>query len=308
MIWGRMRLTIWTFLAVVAWLVGGAGPVAAQKPDLLPCQDWRLFQDADFIRHAETMLSLNPCVAYEPLIAGGVEWRLVRLQQGPAIPKSAPLVVVLHDNEDAALVGALSLLAIRNVQIVMLDSAENRHWGGLDPNRLFVSPGAMINNCPFPQHLDARFANAILRDWSGQHPVISLHSNAPGMHGDGADGRGSISILGPKKHQRAFPAAPNPLHPRLTDPDNLIYITGLTEAPSAGQSEVVRRLRAGGVNVLYSQIAPEIQDCSLSDFLTLRGQSDLYFNVEVEEGDNASAVALARRLLFVLETPQARLN
>ena len=62
------------------------------------------------------------------------------------------------------------------------------------------------------------------------------------------------------------------------------------------------------MNVLYSQIAPEIQDCSLSDFLTLRGQSDLYFNVEVEEGDNASAVALARRLIFVLETPQARLN
>ncbi len=308
MIWGRMRLMLWTFLALVALLTGGANPALAQKPDFLLCQDWRLFQDADFIQHAETMAGLNPCVTYEPLISGEVEWRLVRLQQGPEIPKSAPLVVVLHDNEDAALVGALSVLAIRNVQVVMLDTAESRDWAGVDPNRLFVSPGAIINNCPFPQHLDAGFAQAILRDWSGQHPVISMHSNAPGMHGDGANGRGSISMLGPKKHQRAFHAAIDPFQPRLTDPDNLIYITGLGPLPGPVQGDVIFRLRDAGVNVLYSQIWPETQDCSLSDFLTLRGQSDLYFNIEVEEADGASAVTLARRLLFVLENRQARLN
>mgnify|MGYP001550268807 FL=1 len=291
-------------------LCGFAAPAVGQGPDVLACQDWRQFRDADFIKHAATMESINPCVAYEPVLAGGIEWRVVRMQQGPQIPQTAPLVVVLHDNEDAALVGALSLLAIRDVQVVMLDTDESRDWGGVDPNRLFVSAGSIINACPYPLNLDAAFAQAILRDWSGQHPVISLHSNAPGILGDGEGGRGSISMLRPQPHQRAFPGRPAPDHARLSDPDNLIFITGLFPAPSPVQNDLIRRLQGVGLNVLYSQVTPLNQDCSLSDFLTLRGQSELYFNVEVEEGDDVSAVTLVRRLLFVLEnglSPRLRL-
>lgn len=300
-----MLLELWKRFGLAALFWWAAAPATAQKPDFLLCQDWRQFRDVDFVNHAATLASINPCVTYEPLLVGGIEWRLVRMQRGPQIPAAAPLVVVLHDNEDAALVGALGLLAIRDVQVVMLDTEESRDWGGVDPNRLFVSPGSIINACPFPLQLDAAFAQGILRDWSGQHPIISLHSNAPGILGDGAEGRGSISMLRPKRHQRAFPALLDPHHPRLTDPDNLIFITGPGPAPSPVQANLIHRMQGAGLNVLFSQVTPMTQDCSLSDFLTLRGQSDLYFNVEVEEGDNPSAITLARRLLFVLENGQS---
>ena len=305
MVWGCMLSDLLKRFFLAILLCGLAVPAAAQKPDVLVCQDWQQFRDADFVKHRTTLESLNPCVSYEPLLAGGIEWRVVRMQRGPKIPRNAPLIVVLHDNEDAALVGALSLLAIRDIQVIMLDTEESRDWGGVDPNRLFVSPGSIINACPFPLQLDAAFAQGILRDWSGVHPVISMHSNAPGIYGDGEGGQGSISMLRPAPNQLALPGRLDPGHPRLSDPDNMIFITGPAPAPSPIQQELVRRLREIGLNVLFSQVTPMTQDCSLSDFLTLRGQSDLYFNVEVEEGDDISAVTLVRRLLFALENGQS---
>ena len=197
----------------------------------------------------------EPVCAYEPLIAGGVEWRLVRLQQGPAIPKSAPLVVVLHDNEDAALVGALSLLAIRNVQIVMLDSAENRHWGGWTPTVCLSVPGAMINNCPFPQHSGRPLRKRVLRDWSGQHPVISLHSNAlrACIWATAQTVGGRYRCLALKPHQRAYPAsAPRGAfcdrHLGCTDPGqpDLHHRSDRRCPALSSKARLIADLRAGG--------------------------------------------------------------
>lgn len=294
------------FPALVAVLLALLIPSARANAQLWPmatitCEDWRLFRDVDFFRHQATLDSLNPCISYEPFVAGGIEWRLTRLQQGPLIPREAPLVVVLHDDENAALTGALGLLALRDVQVVMLDAEEGRLWGGVDPNRMFVDFGAVVASCPHPLNLDHRFAAAILRDWTGTVPILSLHSNAPGFQGDGEGGRGSISMLAAKPHQQAFPAAPDPRNPRLSDPDNLIYMAGPTPLPGPLQSALLEPLRQTGLNVLYSQINPMKQDCSLSDYLTLRGQSDLYFNIEVEAGDTAAALTMIRKLMRVLD-------
>jgi hypothetical protein len=165
---------------------------------------------------------------------------------------------------------------------------------------MFVEPGAIIGGCPNADALDAAFATAVLRDWTGRDPILSLHSNAPGIAGDGAGGRGSISLLRPGPGQLAFAGAPVATEPQLADPDNLIYITGPTAHPNLEQRTRIGQIQAAGLNVLYSRIDPRAQDCSLSDFLTLRGQSDLYFNVEVEEGSVSSALGLVRRLMGVL--------
>lgn len=295
---------------MLALTIGSVGASAqpARSENLtgtVACDDWRLFPDADFVRFSDTLESLDLCIAYEPFQAGGIEWRLLRLQRSPTIPPSAPLVVVLHDDEDAALAGALGLLALRDVQVVTLDANEQRLWNGVDPNRMFVAQGAVVSACPHLQHLDHRFAATLLRDWDGQSPVVSLHSNAPGYLGDGENGRGSISMLSLKPHQHAYPASlraePSEIDTRLSDPDNLIYITGPTPLPGEQQSALIPDLQARGLNVLYSRINPLSQDCSLSDFLTLAGQSALYFNIEVKEGDTAVALTMTRRLMRAID-------
>lgn len=290
-------------LALLLTALVCAAPVSAQEiavPRELTCEDWRRFADADWHRHAETLNALDVCLSYEPVVAGGIVWRLVRLQRTAAVPAPAPLIIVLHDNEDAALVGALSVLALYDVQIVTIDADEDRLWQGVDPNRMSVEPGAIIDGCPNADALDAAFATAVLRDWTGRDPILSLHSNAPVIAGDGAGGRGSISLLRPGPGQLAFAGAPVATEPQLADPDNLIYITGPTAHPNLEQRTRIGQMQAAGLNVLYSRIDPRAQDCSLSDFLTLRGQSDLYFNVEVEEGSVSSALGLVRRLMGVL--------
>ena len=297
-----MRIPL-LFLALFALLVlPPANPAAAQRQ--LACQTWQDFNDADFALHAKTFKNLSPCIAYEPFEASGTDWRLVRIQRSATVPEDAPLVVVLHDDEDAAFLGALGLLGRFDVQIVALDTGEERLWQGMDPNRLFVETGAIISGCAYADRLDHRFASAILRDWNPRFPLISLHSNAPGHRFDQRGGRGSISLLFADPDQRAFAGVPDPAQPRLSDPDNLVFLGGPGPVPSPRQARLIPRLQSAGLNVLYDPILEAAQDCSLSDFLSLRGQSDLYFNAEVEEGDFETALTMTQRLmthLFNLE-------
>jgi hypothetical protein len=50
---------------------------------------------------------------------------------------------------------------------------------------------------------------------------------------------------------------------------------------------VVKLLNGAGINVMYEQVTPARNDCSMSNYAALNGIRN-YFNLEVEHGDSTT--------------------
>lgn len=87
---------------------------------------------------------------------------------------------------------------------------------------------------------------------------------------------------------RPFPAAG-------ANQDALVILAGRRDRPAGRAARDVARLNAAGVNVVWEVVAPETDDCSLSNHFALT-RGPRYFNVEVGHGD----VAAGRRMVDAL--------
>ncbi|WP_407492085.1 hypothetical protein [Pseudooceanicola sp. MF1-13] len=238
--------------------------------------------DADITRNATT-LRANPtlCVAQEVFTEHGRRWSLLTITD--ISRRRGPRWAVLHDNEDAAFDAAIYALTKYGGAMIAIDGDEGRNVQGQDPNRNFGLTRQIAAPCGGMQTKPApTFTRALNRMFLRRPLVLSLHSNHDGHAEDGMDGAGDISAARSTDTRRGF-LATKPVE-GLSDADNAILIAGLTpyENTPAAQ-DLVAHMGPLGINVIYEQVTPETNDCSLSAHAVLNKMGD-YYNIEVEHG------------------------
>lgn len=232
--------------------------------------------DVDFRR-----VKLDPaefCVSYEQFQDAGETWKLEIIQHWthPGI-----LWVVPHDNEDAAFDSAIALMRQYGGTVVAVETGEKRNNVNLDPNRAFGERGFVCKRSrPAPE-----YTRRVLRFRAPNAPIVALHTNRLD---------GNISIRSPEPGEKAFPARPQTL---IGGDHHLIF---LASAPGVipPLERAVRSLNEEGVNVIVEQVTYENNDCSLSNYATLKNLP--YFTVEVPTGDSAAQIAMTHKAMRIL--------
>jgi len=259
--------------------------VAVPQPSPAPatgpiCGD--AVRDPDITRNAQT-LRANPtlCVAQETFSEHGRNWSLTTITD--IARRRGPRWAVLHDNEDAAFDAAIYALTRYGGAMIAVDGGEGRNVQGQDPNRNFGITPQIAAPCGGMQTKPAPvFTRALNRMFLRRPLVLSLHSNHDGHSEDEAGGEGDISAARSTDTRRGF-LATSPVD-GLSDPDNAILIAGLKPYESTPEAQdLVAHMSPLGINVIYEQVTPETNDCSLSFHAVLNKMGD-YYNIEVEHG------------------------
>ncbi len=230
-------------------------------------------QDDDFRRNAEYLSNPDLCIALEQFEEGGRPWTLevIRNRKRP----SGPLWAVPHNNEHAAFDSAVYGVTKYGGTVVAVETGGHRYNYGQDPNRNFGLGPCPLQHAPAPV-----YTWAFMSHHDSRYPIIALHTNS------GYEGRSPISISAPGPGDHPFPG----LHPtgRLAGEHTLVYVASiLGPRQDPEHYSMVKLLNGAGINVMYEQVTPARNDCSMSNYAALNGIRN-YFNVEVEHGDSTT--------------------
>jgi len=260
------------------------------------CLDVAKISEPDIKAQQRELNRKDYCVTERKFIENGLKWHIFTIKNN-AKP-SGPLFVVPHDNEDAAFVTGVYGLRRYGGTLVAVEAGEERFLSGQDPNRNFGTNGAVARRCR-GQHAPApKYTRAILNARQKGTPIIALHSNANGWSGNG--GKGNISI---RRSGAGIPFVTALARSRrFLDEDTLVILAGAN--PPGKDREVSRKIKyfteSAGVNVLFEQVKPTTNDCSLSNYVVLKNLGP-YFNIEVETGDAATQKKI---LDLVMQAPR----
>ncbi|MEO1399139.1 MAG: hypothetical protein AAFU56_09775, partial [Pseudomonadota bacterium] len=119
--------------------------------------------------------------------------------------------------------------------------------------------------------------------------IIAVHSNANSFAGGG--GSGNISVRRKSAILQGFPS--KKAKGGFRDEDNFILVPGRSAKPKGRALSKIRRYNNRGINAMYEYVRGR-GDCSLSNYLALKGQSGRYANVEVQDGQTNMAVRLIK--------------
>lgn len=244
------------------------------------CLDVDKINEPDIRAQRRILGKKNFCITEKKVSENGLNWRIFTIQNSKK--KSGPLFVVPHDNENSAFVAGVYALRKYGGSLVAVESGERRIFKGQDPNRNFGTTKATAKRCRMQRAPAPKYTRAILKSRKRGRPIIALHSNANGWSGNG--GSGNISI---RRKGDAIPfVSAIARSRRLKDEDTLIVLA--SKKPPGKDRKLARKVayftKKAGVNVLYEHVTPASNDCSLSNYVTLKGLGT-YFNIEVETGD-----------------------
>ncbi len=248
--------------AVIAALIGlvlswFSGAPIDPRDAFAMLQDPAPRADADLPRNEDAILAAGlavetACVPWTSAACAPV--------QTVTAPSPGPMLLVLHDNEDAAFDAGIRAIAQFGGTLIALESGERRRHDGVDPNRVFGRDGY----APFTAWVDALNAPG--------EPVIALHNN---KDGHGAE-RGVISVL------RWLSGTAIRSFDHGSDEDNLVWMAGTAPLEQNALAGTLRahleRLR---INFVYETVDTN-RDYSLSNHAALQDQP--YYNVEAEHG------------------------
>ena len=235
----------------------------------------------------------------------GFNWHLMRFASVDR--PEGPTWVVPHDDENAAFDAMIAAIHKYGGVGIAVNSGQGSSrvqiGGGIcgvkraagptcDPNRNFGSRAPM-------------FTATIVDMFGSSHPVIALHTNSPGFSGDGAGGRGDITIyeraafarneVKPRKYARL--AMNPPLE--MANPDSFAlsaFLMSQGQPPKTAQA-CAAAMAQSGIHFWHEPVRSS--DGSLSNYLALNRPDIAYMNAESRaEADLALA---ARRHAIMIE-------
>jgi hypothetical protein len=301
----KARIAVTTAAVIgLSWIAGlavaGGTPVAPDKSPAGAAQATRQLtatntqscmkttelvdRDGDLRRNQKEIWSNQLCIR-QHVFTEGVKW-IIHEVTNPSRP-DGPLWVVPHDNEKAAFDTAIYALGRYGGTLLAVETGGFRYNHGVDPNRNFTGNAAVCGRRS-PKYT-AFFMDRVVPG----EPIIALHTNMRRSIWTG--GAGTVSMKKPSKGAFAFPAK----HPikSQSPSDTMVYVSALR--PPGAEPWADRRtqmLNALGVNVMREGVSPKNDDCSLSNFLALRGVKD-YFAVEAVSGDKVALKTIVDLLL-----------
>ncbi|RDV06830.1 hypothetical protein DXH95_05375 [Sphingorhabdus pulchriflava] len=263
-----------------------------------------VLQDDDINRYRDEPAFLEGISVSEIRFSeNGFDWHLIRFASDANI--EGPLWVVPHDDENAAFEAMIAALhKYGGVGItVNTGPASTRRQAGYG---LCGVRSAMVSACDPNRNFDERtpiFTRAILDAWKPGRPFIALHTNSHGFVGDGAGGRGDITMLD------AMAYASGEIVARvdgyfgtrsvaiLDNPDVyaiLPYVA--TKAISDGDTQCRNAMNLAGINVWHERVGKS--DGSLSNYVALQRPDIAYVNFEAKREDDLSTAAKAQGLMI----------
>lgn len=263
-----------------------------------------VLQDDDINRHSDDTGFLEGIGVSEIRFSeNGFDWHLIRFSSDAN--SEGPLWVVPHDDENAAfeaMIAALHKYGGVGITVNTGPTSTRRQAGyGLCGVRT-----AMVSACDPNRNFDERtpvFTKAILDAWKPGRPIIALHTNSHGFGGDGAGGRGDITMLDARAYARGEIIARvdgyfgNRSVAILDNPD-VYAILPYVASKTISDGEILCRnaMNQVGINVWHERIGRS--DGSLSNYVALQRPEIAYVNFEAKREDDLSIGAETQRLMI----------
>ena len=292
-----------SLLAFASMFLAAASAIAADWRTVDPAQ-LQALQDDDIERHRSKEGSFDGLEISETRFSeNGFDWHLLRFAN--AAKSDGPFWVVPHDDENAAFDAMLAgLRKYGGIAIVVNtgpSSSRRQAGAGVCGVRTAASSA-----CDPNRNFDARtplFTNAILGEWKAGRPIIALHTNGDGFSGDGAGGRGDITMLdaraflsGERRARQDGYFAINPVPP-LDDPDVYAIIPyHSAKGISRGEAACRTALNRKGINVWHERVGKS--DGSLSNYVALNRPEIAYINFEAQRDADVSVGAEVQQIMF----------
>lgn len=216
----------------------------------------------------------------------GFDWHLLRFA---SVDKpDGPIWVVPHDDENAAFDAMISAVHTYGGTAIAVNSGPGSARRQSGDGNCGVRPGR-VTSCDPNRNFGAQtpiFTAAFVGLFQPDQPVIALHTNSVGFSGDGAGGRGDITIYdraafirGDIKAARNGQLAVDPL-PEMANPDTfaLSAFVEASGAPPAKDIACGNALVRSGVHFWHEPV--RASDGSLSNYLILNRPDVAYVNAE----------------------------
>lgn len=290
-------------LCLVVSALSMAVPANAAEWRVIDVHALQAFADDDIARHRSKTGNFEAINVSEVRFSeNGFDWHLLRFanEEKP----DGPLWVVPHDDEDAAFDAMIAGLYRHGGTGIVVNTAQGRRrqaGGGLCGVRVSVATA-----CDPNRNFDARtplFTGAFLDAWAPGRPIIALHTNGDGFNGDGAGGRGNITMLEERSYARGKTKARRGGHfgeagsALLGDPDVYAIIPyRASTKPSKAQVACRASLNRKGINVWHERVGKS--DGSLSNYVALNRSDIAYVNFEAQRDADLSAGAEAQRQMI----------
>jgi hypothetical protein len=260
----------------------------------------RVQNNIDLIRNRKSLKNL--CIYSIYFKENSIPWSMLLVFNKNKHKKvnNSPFWFLPHDNENSAFDSAIYATLKYGGGFLAVQTGGHRNNHGVDPNRNFSTKSIKGRCKPSPIYTDVVF-RVIDYFKSSNMPYLALHTNSNGIRGDKMGGSGTISILRSTKTTKAFPAYKHIKRAEkagLMDEDSLIYIAGKSPTPPKQKLDL---LLQNGLNVKYEYVAPERNDCSMSNYVVLGKNSENYYNIEVENGDTKAQKEMIDRLLKLIK-------
>ncbi|MEA3278765.1 MAG: hypothetical protein U9Q81_26390 [Pseudomonadota bacterium] len=260
------------------------------------CVDPALSDYPDIKRNLAAIRSARLCYRREVVKEGSFSWEFHIFRH--AKDRDGPFWLLPHDDENTAFEAAVYAVDTYGGGFLAIDSGQNRHVRGQDPNRNFSRTGGESMLCREQARPAPKYTAAVIGHFKGHRrfPYLSLHNNANRWAGDG--GRGTISVSRRSSVLRGFSSGVATGEYR--DEDNLVFIAGLRPYELDRQAQrKVSALNRLGLNVVYKQVTSKSFNCSLSDYV-IRNRLGDYYNVEAQHGRSKIQKGMIDRLMKYL--------
>ena len=216
----------------------------------------------------------------------GFDWHLTRFS---SVDKpDGPNWIVPHDDENAAfdaMIAAIQSYGGTGIAVNSGPGSERRQSG----DGVCGVKSVRVNMCDPNRNFDAqtpKYTAAFVELFAPHRPVIALHTNSHGFSGDGAGGRGDITIydreafargkIAARKNGRlAFSPATS-----MDNPDTLALSAYLARhgGPPAADVACGSGMARSGVHFWHEPVGKS--DGSLSNYLALNRPDIAYMNAE----------------------------
>ncbi len=216
----------------------------------------------------------------------GFDWHLLRFA---SVDKpDGPIWVVPHDDENAAFDAMISAVHTYGGTAIAVNSGPGSARRQSGDGNCGVRQGR-VTSCDPNRNFGAQtpiFTAAFVGLFQPDQPVIALHTNSVGFSGDGASGRGDITIYdraafmrGDIKAARIGQLAVDPL-PEMANPDTfaLSAFVEASGAPPAKDIACGNAMARSGVHFWHEPV--RASDGSLSNYLILNRPDIAYVNAE----------------------------
>lgn len=216
----------------------------------------------------------------------GFDWHLIRFAS--VAKPDGPNWVVPHDDENAAFDAMIAAIQTYGGTGITVNS-------GPGSARLQSGAGvcgvksARVTNCDPNRNFDVQapiFTAAFVNLFQPQQPVIALHTNSHGFSGDGAGGRGDITVYDREAFKRSEVRprkngllAVNPATD-MANPDTLALTAFVARRgkPPATDAACGTGMAQSGVHFWHEAVGKS--DGSLSNYLALNRPDIAYMNAE----------------------------